>query len=304
MITLRAAIDEFIASREANFCRPKTITWYRKMLTRLDKFAGGKLLDQVTPQLIMRYAQSLNQEEKAKHIRRETSRDLIRALKTFFEWATAYYELYINPARALKIPPSVRQPSKVLTPYDVQRLIDATDDSPIGKRDRAILYFLIDTGCRSAGLRGLTRDALDLERNRAILTEKGGHSRFVPFTPETGRVLREWLAICPKDAHTVFCSLRSQNVGDPLGDSGLPLMLKRLARKAGIQKRVFAHAFRHTLASEYTKSGGETLMLREVLGHTDVRTTQRYVEVDPDALVQSHRRHSPVNYLRRAKRND
>jgi integrase/recombinase XerD len=63
-------------------------------------------------------------------------------------------------------------------------------------------------------------------------------------------------------------------------------MLKRLARKAGIQKRVFAHAFRHTLASEYTKSGGETLMLREVLGHTDVRTTQRYKDMWKSILTR------------------
>jgi site-specific recombinase XerD len=302
VITVHAAIQEFLVTQEAAFSSASTVRWYRNMLGRLDHFAGGKLLSEVTPQLLTHYAKGISQEERAKRIGRETCRDLIRALKRFFNWAANVYSLSLNPAERIVRPHSIRQLPKALTPYEIQRLLDATENTPIGKRDRAIIYFLSDTGCRAGGLLSLTKDALNLEQHRAVLTEKGGHSRVVPFTPETGLVLREWLVICPKDAQTVFCSMRSQNLGDPLGETGLQFMLRRLARKAGLKKRVFAHAFRHTLASEYTKSGGQTLMLREVMGHSDVRTTQGYVRVDPDALVQAHRRFSPVNYLTRRKR--
>ena len=180
----------------------------------------------------------------------------------------------------------------------------ATKDDVEGTRNRAILAFLTDTGCRSGGLRGLTLDRLDIQAGRALVLEKGERARFVPFKDLTAALLTQWLAVRPTKTDVVFCSLGSRYIGQPLTASGLHQMLERLALKAGVTGRFNAHSFRHGFAREFLLKGGDTGLLSRLMGHSSVDVTiQSYGVFEFNELLKAHSQFSPISTLEEVIRN-
>jgi len=172
------------------------------------------------------------------------------------------------------------------------KLFNATGDNVAGQRDRAILCFLADTGCRLNGLITLTLERLELADRRALVHEKGDTDRIVVFTIYTKHMLRQWLDVRDSATEYVFCSLRT---GERLTDSGINQLLKRLKQKAGVKGRVNPHSFRHNFAREYLRNGGDLATLAKLMGHSNINTTAMYYAVfDIDELTDLHEQFSPL----------
>jgi len=104
-------------------------------------------------------------------------------------------------------------------------------ESVLDLRDRAVIRFPFDTGCRAGGLCGLQVDNVDLERHRAVVTEKGGKVRLVFFREETTQALAAWLAVCPQDRGPwLFVSFKGKYEWPII--SGVYHMLKRRGEEA------------------------------------------------------------------------
>ncbi len=167
-----------------------------------------------------------------------------------------------------------------------------------GIRDRAILAFLTDTGCRAGGLLTLRLDDLDLTAGKALVSEKFDKSRVVPFTPYTAELLRQWLAVRPPEAPTVFCSLGPNQYARPLYMSGLHHLLERLKLKAGVTGRINPHSFRHGFAREHLKNGGDLATLARLMGHSNVSVTAEFYAVfTEEELADKHAQFSPMRSL-------
>lgn len=302
MVTFAMAVQEFLTARNADGLKPASLQWYAARLESVAAHFQGQRLDLVGVTDLRRYVNSLYArptryqdapQRKAipGGLSRHTIHGHLRALRTFFKWCSDEYHLAANPMKRIRLPRLDNVEPKAASLDDLERLLNAATEY----RDRAILLFLADTGCRAGGLLSLQMDDLDLAKGRALLHEKGGKYRTVCFTDITATAISLWLARRPTSATVVFCALSSGRPGSPLTLGGLHSMIRRLKKRAGVTGRVNPHAFRHMFGSLWQ---GDAKTLSILMGHSDVATTLRYyVRPDMDEIAAKHGQFSPVRSL-------
>lgn len=301
---LQKAIDEFLLAMKADGLKSTTIEWYKSILRAYAGYSNWCLLTDVTPSDVRNYIVELrNQDQRyidasqrplqEGGLSKATINSHIRALHRFWKWSTVEFDLDSNPMENIRRPQRINARVKALADQDFVRLFDATVDTRTGTRDRAILAFLADSGCRAGGLLSLKLTDLDIEHRYAIVHEKGDRTRKIFFTNTTARLLKQWLQERPRLSNDVFCSM---NTGEALTNSGLNQMLQRLKERAGVSGRVNPHSFRHAFARSYLQNGGDLVTLARLMGHQDITVTSDYYAIFEDSeLKHAHNLHSPMN---------
>lgn len=302
MISINEAVESFLLAKEADGLSKHTVAWYRYMLMRLCQQLGGVPLTRLSADLLRRYVLTLRNLQ----LSHETLRSHVRAMKTVLTWAWEEYELSGRcPADRIKKPSQQQPLPRAVEVADIRLLLKACEPTAQGYRDRAIIMFLADTGCRAAGLLGLTLSDVDLTKRVAVLREKGDRERIVPFTTHTATAIREWLLHRPRGAQQLFCGLKIGRHGSEFTTNGLRLMLNRLKRKANIRGRVNPHSFRHAFARHYLSAGGDLATLSQILGHRDITTTANfYTRYSTEELAVTHSRFSPIGQMFRRESGD
>ena len=183
-------------------------------------------------------------------------------------------------------------PPEVLTSEEVAALLKAPSRrAPTGVRNRALLTVLYRAGLRISEALDLFPKDIDLGSGTVrVLHGKGDKMRTVALDPEAQAVLELWLqkrtALGHNARQAVFCTLKGVRVSADY----VRAMLPRLARRAGINKRVHAHGLRHTMASEMRTEGRDIGAISKALGHSSIATTARYLDhVNPQAVVDMMR---------------
>jgi site-specific recombinase XerD len=167
----------------------------------------------------------------------------------------------------------------LLTSWEVEALIKAcSNKAPTGVRNRAMIAFAWRTGCRLGEVLAVRPKDLDPNGGTVIVQRgKGGKRRIVGLDAGTVALLQRWLDARRARNITgrapVFCTLG----GGVLDQSYVRHLLPRLARKAGIDKRVHAHALRHAYAIELEREGATVSTIRDLLGHSSLAVTDRYL---------------------------
>jgi site-specific recombinase XerD len=173
-----------------------------------------------------------------------------------------------------------RYPVELLAPDEVQALMDVCGRrAPTGVRNRAMICLLYRTGLRIAEALRLAHKDISLDtRSLVVLHGKGNKRRVVGIDDAVTAELRRWFAAKRKIklglATPVFCTLD----GEPVQGAYVRMLLPRLAKRAGILKRVHAHALRHTFSSELASEGVPINVIQQALGHSSVQTTSRYLD--------------------------
>lgn len=191
-------------------------------------------------------------------------------------------------------------PPEPLTRGEVMALIEANGArSPTGVRNRALLWLLYRTGLRIT--EALNLQVKDLERPKLrVLCGKGGKPRTVAMPPDAWAAVELWLerrrrleqGPIPKGS-PVFCTLR----GGYLGHGYIRQLLEKLRRRVGLEKRIHAHGFRHTFASELVEEGQPLPLVSRALGHSHLETTARYlgrIGAEPQVLAVLSSRNGAV----------
>lgn len=301
MARLGAAIDEFMKSGEADGSRSTTLKWYRSILGAFAADRKGCELTAITTSdmrnyiIVLRrrdtrYVGAAQKPEQPGALSESTIAGHITALHAFWSWCAAEYQI-ANPMGNIKRPKRRNPSPKAVAPIDVIKLLQSTEEP----RDRAMIAFLADTGCRLGGLLDLRIEDVDFVHRRALVREKGGKLRHVVFTSFTAALLRKWLDVRYARTDHVFVSHKS---AEQLTASGVNQMLKRLKAKAMVKGRVNPHSFRHSFAREYIKNGGDVVTLAKLLGHSDINTTAAYYAVfTQDELAEMHHKYSLVGNL-------
>lgn len=186
--------------------------------------------------------------------------------------------------------PRRRLPPEVLTPSEALALIEACGDrTHTAVRNRALLAVLYRSGLRVGEALSLYPKDVDLDRSCIrVLRGKGGRSRTVGIDGGGLALLRPWLERRPAlgltDRQPLFCSMW----GEPVASGYVRRMLPRLARRAGVLKRVHAHGLRHTHAAELREEGLDIGLISKQLGHRDISTTARYLDhIAPWRVVEA-----------------
>ena len=165
----------------------------------------------------------------------------------------------------MEVPKVFDEPVPTITDEDLAKIIKACAGRGFeGRRDEAIVRFLLDTGCRVSELCGITLDDLDLDRETALVLGKGSKRRSVYFGAKTARSLDRYLRErrTHKEAHSpaLFLSQRG-----PYSADGVRDLLRRLGTTAGVDG-LHPHRFRHTFAHDFLLAGGQGPDLKRLAG--------------------------------------
>lgn len=298
---LSDAIDAFLVAMQADGRSDATVKWYASTLRSFLRQYPRASLQDFSPTFLRNYIVYLRerfaytdapQKPAQDHkVSLATVESHVTALRSFWAWCSREYGVpnhMLNIRRAPQRAPEV----KAIAPSDFVRLFHATADSPAGVRDRAMLAFLADTGCRLGGLVNLKLDDLDLNLRSAVVREKGNRTRRVVFTLVTARLLSAWLSLRVSGAPHVFTKVVYPR--DGLKRHGVQQVLLRLKLRANVYGRVNPHAFRHRFAIAYVQNGGDLMSLAKLMGD-DIKTVVDYYGIfSQDELAQLHEKYSPL----------
>lgn len=226
-------------------------------------------------------------------------KDCYSILRTFFRWIVAEGYLRETPMDGLR--PPIHRPDQVqpFTEEQVCQLLQAAKKGRHPLRDEALLLFMVDTGVRASELCGLKLSDIDIVARKALVLGKGNKHRAVYFGRDTGRILWRYVretGIEGNDA--LFWSQRKLG----FTTSGLRQLIERLGGAAKIEAtRCSPHTLRHTFAVMFLRAGGGVFTLREMLGHTDLAMTNRYVSLAQADVQNQHQLFSPVERLKGRK---
>ena len=199
------------------------------------------------------------------------------ALRAFFNWAVREGEVKASPLATVKPPSLPETPVRVLTLEELTALVAICekDDSFAGRRDAALVRFLVDTGCRLAEVTGLKRDAIDMRTGIVQVMGKGHRPRLVHLRPRTLRAVDRYLRRRAFQTHADVPPLWLSRTG-PLTKSGIAQIIKRRAIQAGIGADVHAHLLRHAFANEWLRAGGSEGNLMALGGWRSTTVMRRY----------------------------
>ena len=312
-MVLSEALEALAVATIADGRSARTVADYRQKLGALVTFLGDGQVDQVTTSDLRRFVADLRNRETRYSDARSTRPEVpgglsaasvagyVRAVKRLFAFLLEDEVIGANPARKLHSPRLTRGEPKAYQTSDLVKLIQATAGSdPVSLRDRAILLFLADTGCRVGGLVGLKVADLDLDQGLAKLTEKGQKTRLAPFSEPTRAALADWLAVRPARAGDSLWVNLGRRGGLAMTEEGVRQVFRRLKDRAGIDGPCNPHAFRHGFAKLYLQTGGDLATLADLLGHASVETTWRHYAIFRTAELQAkHDKHSPIALMGR-----
>jgi integrase/recombinase XerD len=221
----------------------------------------------------------------------------LSAIRMFHRFMTNENYTQEDVTQNIDTPRLPKRLPKVLDIPDVEAILDAIDpDTDAGLRDRAMLELLYGAGLRISELLALRLSVLYLDEGWIRVSGKGAKERIVPFGSEAGDWLMRYLRhVRPRLAESidaedfVFLNLR----GGPLSRMGVWKIIQNYVRLAGIDKAVSPHVFRHSFATHLLEGGADLRAVQEMLGHSDIATTQIYTHLDRNYLKEVHKTFHP-----------
>ena len=227
-----------------------------------------------------------------------TQINLLSYLRNFYRFLSETGRIPANPAESLKLPRTPKLlPPVLLKPKEMRRLLAAPDlGNPLGYRDRVMMEVLYASGIRIDELLSLAVDDLQPEKGLIDIPQgKGGKERLVPM----GEACANWLSTYLDEVRPHLLKKTKTNLvflnrfGRAMSQSGWCRNLKRYLTAAKIEKRFTAHCFRHQLATNMLQRGADTRHIQKLLGHDNLQTTQRYLQVVQAELRRIHRKTHP-----------
>ncbi len=221
----------------------------------------------------------------------------LSALRTFCNFLQRERVLAANPTLDVPAPKSARHLPGTLDADTMARLLAFEPADALATRDLAMMELLYSSGLRLAELLGLDPGHLDLAAGTVRVLGKGRKERIVPVGAPALRALRRWLELRPTLAQPGTTKLFIGRGGAPLSARAVQLRIAARARSQGIAQHVHPHLFRHSFATHLLESSRDLRGVQELLGHSDIGTTQVYTHLDFQHLARTYEASHP-----RAKR--
>ena len=276
-----------------------TLDAYRRDLDKLDEFSGKQPLAALDTGDLQRFLTHLHRRGLAfRSIQRITS-----AVRGAFAFWQAEGLIERDPTEGITVARALPGLPRYLSPDEVERLLAAPDDSPLGLRDRAMLEMLYATGLRVSELVGLrTTDvvvARDERPGYVTVIGKGDKARIVPYGDVAAATLDVWMAEgrprvlgagTPKGgSSSLFVTAR----GGAMTRQRFWQIVRTRGEQAGIPRRFSPHVLRHSFATHLLERGADLRSLQQMLGHASISTTQIYTHVTEERLRRVYDQHHP-----------
>jgi integrase/recombinase XerD len=280
---MQAQIEEFLrfVAVEKGYSN-HTVAAYRNDLTQFLTYLTGEGVfswQEVGYEYIQRYVLYLKQREYAP----STVSRKVAAVKSFFHFLVADGVLRDDPTASVDSPSVDRHLPHPLSREEVARLlaVSARSNTAKGVRDRALLELMYATGMRASEVIQLEVGAVDLEAGTVRCVGKGDKERILPLYERARDAIQAYIEgsrvrlLRGRDEAILFVNQR----GRPLTRQGLWLIVKECAAAADIEQEVTPHTLRHSFATHMLDGGAGLRELQQLLGHTNISSTQIYTKV-------------------------
>jgi len=264
----------------------------------LDSFAAhlGEMKISSVNEIKRDHIMDYMEEERGRGVSVNTISRRLVAIKVFFKFLQQEGLLSDNVTEAMDSPRLWRILPDTLSMREVERLLGApSGDEREILRGRAILELLYGSGLRVSELCFLKTGDLNMDAQYVRVTGKGQKTRIVPFGTRALDAIKIYLTesrpsyMKKGDSEYVFLTYR----GKPFSRKGIWKFIKQMALKADIQKNISPHTLRHSFASHLLANGAPLRIIQEMLGHSDIATTQIYTHIDQGRLLSIHAKYHP-----------
>jgi integrase/recombinase XerD len=221
---------------------------------------------------------------------------IVVALKIFFRFLAGRQLIRRDPAEALALPRIERYLPETLNELQVEQFLESINTKAVhGLRDRAIIELLYASGLRISELANARLENFNFDERIVRVTGKGNKTRLVPVGRKACEAVAAYLSlerpklVKPRSGSEIFLSER----GTKLTTTRIWQIVKKHAKRAGLEQSVYPHLLRHSFATHLLGNGADLRIIQEMLGHADISTTQVYTHVDQQRLKAVHRQYHP-----------
>jgi len=294
---MREFIDEYLAmlKLEKNLS-DNSVSSYKSDLMRLLSFLEeNKIKDynEVDHNIISKFLQFL----KKNGLTGSSASRYLSSLRGFFSYLYSNHYIEKDPTERVSSAKITRKLPEVLSYDEVEKILEQPDtDDKLGRRDKAILELFYSSGLRVSELVELKIYDLFLDDEVIRVLGKGSKQRIVPIGSSAIKWLNEYMIKSrpllekkAKSKNYIFLNSR----GTKLSRMGIWKFVDRYSKEAGIEKEVHPHTFRHSFATHLLEGGADLRSVQEMLGHSDISTTQIYTHIDREYIKQVHRDFHP-----------
>ncbi|MBO6124332.1 MAG: site-specific tyrosine recombinase XerD [Bacteroidaceae bacterium] len=261
-----------------NYYADLGIDFRRVTLEQLDQFSGTLQELGVQPRSVAR---------------------ILSGVRSFYRFLVLEKEIETDPTELLENPQIGKHLPEVLSIQEIDDIEQVIDKSKAqGVRDVAIIEMLYSCGLRISELCNLKMSELFLEEGYIRVHGKGRKERLVPIGEQAIEKLRQWFVIRTgvkaKPGHEDYVFISTKR-GTKLSRITLFVYIKDYAQRAGIQKNISPHTFRHSFATHLLEGGANLRAIQAMLGHEDISTTEIYMHIDRSHLREEILEHHPRN---------
>lgn len=271
-----------------------TVLSYRRDLVKFNKFMEDQGITDVAkmnPTSLNSYMLHMEREQFAT----STISRNIATLKAYFGFLYRDGYITMDPTLQLKAPKIEKKMPEVLSMKEVDMLLGQPSmNTNKGIRDKAMLELLYATGIRVSEL--VTLKLADVNLNAAYIhCQDASHERIIPF----GNVAKIALKNYIRDARPAMIESDTEEVlftncnGTPMSRQGFWKLLKKYAKNAGIQTDITPHTLRHSFAAHLVENGADLRSVQEMLGHSDISTTQIYARMNNRRIKEVYSKAHP-----------
>jgi site-specific recombinase XerD len=296
-LDFQAAVDEYLGwlQLEANRS-PNTVRAYTGELRKLGGFLAARghtlRMEDLRHEDLRAYQRHLATTLKSPASR---ARALV-AVRSWLRWLAREGLVEHDLSNGVTLPKLEQRLPKPMTPDELARLLSSLpSETPMQKRDRALVQFLISTGCRISEALQLDRTDVPRQGRRLIVTGKGSKQRAVYLTDDAKAAVDEYLESREDTSMALFVNYDpTTRLGDDrrLTAGGARHVVRRLSRELGAWSFRSPHVARHTTATSLLEvTGGDVRLVQEVLGHANLNTLQGYTKIVDARKQDAYRRY-------------
>ena len=200
-----------------------------------------------------------------------------------------------NPMELISAPKGDRKLPEILTEDEMIRFLDKLPgDSILEVRNKAMFELFYASGLRLSELTNLKRENVNFNERLLRVLGKGKKERIVPFNQKAGNILKKYISLADekyrKQTSYIFLNMK----GNKISDRGVEKIIKNVFRKVNESgKNVYPHLFRHSFATHLLQRGVDLRMIQELLGHSNLSTTEKYTTLNYSDLLKSYNKFHP-----------
>jgi site-specific recombinase XerD len=307
-LDLQAAADEYVGwlQLEANRS-PNTVRAYSGEIRRLAGFLAARghslKLEDLAHEDLRAFQRHLALTLKSPASRARA----LTAIRSWLRWLAREKLMESDLSNGITLPKLEQRLPKPIATDELNALLAALpSETPLEKRDRALVHFLISTGCRISEALALDRTDVPRQGNRLIVTGKGAKQRAVYLTEDAKNAIEDYLAVRTDTCMALFINY-DRSINDErarrLTGAGARHIVHRLRKQLGAWSFKSPHVARHTTATTLLEvTGGDVRLVQEVLGHANLSTLQGYTKIVDARKLDAYRRYQ--EFLDRGKRQE